>query len=109
MASSGSSRTASKIRPPSAASMPRKSSRNSRAFLISSAPPMNAVAGITNVKVLSSPKVMVLENKTATLQIGDQLPVVTSNAQSVAAAGAPLVQTIQYFDTGVILKVTPQV
>jgi general secretion pathway protein D len=70
---------------------------------------LNAVAGVTNVKVLSSPKVMVLENKTATLQIGDQIPVVTSNAQSVAAAGAPVVQTIQYFDTGVILKVTPQV
>jgi general secretion pathway protein D len=70
---------------------------------------LNAVAGVTTVKVLSSPKVMVLENKTATLQIGDQIPVVTSNAQSVAAAGAPVVQTIQYFDTGVILKVTPQV
>ena len=36
---------------------------------------LNAVAGITNVKVLSSPKVMVLDKKTATLQIGDQLPV----------------------------------
>ncbi len=70
---------------------------------------LNAIAGLTNVKVMSSPKVMVLDNKTATLQIGDQLPVVTSNAQSVAAAGAPVVQTIQYFDTGVILKVTPQV
>ena len=70
---------------------------------------LNAVAGLTNVKVLSSPKVMVLDNKTATLQIGDQIPVVTSNAQSVAAAGAPVVQTFQYFDTGVILKVTPQV
>ena len=70
---------------------------------------LNAVANVGDIKVLSSPKVMVLENKTATLQIGDQLPVVTSNAQSVAAAGAPVVQTIQYFDTGVILKVTPQV
>ena len=68
---------------------------------------LNAVSDATNLKVLSSPKVMVLENKTATLQIGDQLPVVTSNAQSVAAPGAPVVQTIQYFDTGVILKVTP--
>jgi general secretion pathway protein D len=70
---------------------------------------LNAMAGLTNVKVLSSPKVMVLENKTATLQIGDQVPVVTSNAQSVAAAGAPVVQSVQYMDTGVILKVTPQV
>jgi general secretion pathway protein D len=70
---------------------------------------LNAVAGVTELKVLSTPKVMVLDNKTATLQIGDQIPVVTSNAQSVAAAGAPVVQTFQYTDTGVILKVTPQV
>jgi general secretion pathway protein D len=70
---------------------------------------LNAVAGVTNVKVLSSPKVMVLDNKTATLQIGDQIPIITSNAQSVSAAGAPVVQTFQYTDTGVILKVTPQV
>jgi general secretion pathway protein D len=64
-----------------------------------------AAAGVDFLHV----QVMVLDNKTATLQIGDQLPVVTSNAQSVSAAGAPVVQTIQYFDTGVILKVTPQV
>jgi general secretion pathway protein D len=70
---------------------------------------LNAVAGVTDVKVLSSPKVMVLDNKTATLQIGDQIPVISSNAQSVAAANAPVVQTFQYTDTGVILKVTPQV
>jgi general secretion pathway protein D len=70
---------------------------------------LNAVAGVTNVKVLSSPKVMVLENKTATLQIGDQVPVITSTSQSVATTGAPVIQTVQYYDTGVILKVTPQV
>jgi general secretion pathway protein D len=70
---------------------------------------LNAVAGVTNIKVLSSPKVMVLDNKTATLQIGDQVPVITSNAQSLATNNAPVLQTIQYLDTGVILKVTPQV
>ena len=70
---------------------------------------LNAMAGVTTVKVLSSPKVMVMDNRTATLQIGDQVPVVTSSAQSVAGAGAPIVQTVQYYDTGVILKVTPQV
>ncbi len=52
---------------------------------------------------------MVLDNKTATLQIGDQIPIVTSTSQSVAGANAPVIQTVQYFDTGVILKVRPQV
>jgi general secretion pathway protein D len=70
---------------------------------------LNAMAGVTNLKVLSSPKVMVLENKTATLQIGDQVPVTTSNAQSLASSNGTVVQNVQYMDTGVILKVTPQV
>jgi general secretion pathway protein D len=70
---------------------------------------LNAMSGVTNVKVLSSPKVMVLDNKTATLQIGDQVPVVTASSQSVSSSGAPVIQTVQYYDTGVILKVTPQV
>jgi general secretion pathway protein D len=70
---------------------------------------LNAMSGVTNVKVLSSPKVMVMDNKTATLQIGDQVPVITSSSQSVSSVGAPVIQTVQYYDTGVILKVTPQV
>lgn len=70
---------------------------------------LNAMAGVTNVKVLSSPKVMVLDNKTATLQIGDQVPIITSTSKSVASSDAPIIQTVQYYDTGVILKVTPQV
>lgn len=70
---------------------------------------LNAVADITDVRIVSSPRVMVRDNKTATLQIGDQVPVVTSTVRSVTAPDAPVVQTVQYFDTGVILKVTPQV
>lgn len=70
---------------------------------------LNAMSEITDVRIVSSPRVMVRDNKTATLQIGDQVPVITSTSQSVSAPNAPVVQTVQYFDTGVILKVTPQV
>ena len=70
---------------------------------------MNAMSEITDVRVVSSPRVMVRDNKTATLQIGDQIPVITSTSQSVVTPDAPVIQTVQYFDTGVILKVSPQV
>ncbi|WP_164729949.1 type II secretion system secretin GspD [Rhodomicrobium lacus] len=70
---------------------------------------LNAVSSATQLKILSSPKVMVMEHKTAVLQIGDQIPVITSTSQSVSSADAPVIQTVQYYDTGVILKVTPQV
>jgi general secretion pathway protein D len=70
---------------------------------------LNTLQSKTNVKVLSTPKLMVLNNQTATLQVGDEVPIVTQQAQSVAAAGAPLVNTVQLYDTGVILKITPRV
>lgn len=63
----------------------------------------------TNVNVISSPQLMVVNNQTALLQIGDQVPVATQQAVSVLTPGAPVVNSIQLRDTGVILKVTPRV
>jgi hypothetical protein len=52
---------------------------------------------------------MVLDNQTATLQVGDQIPVTTRQAVSVEDPLAPVVSSIQMRNTGVILRVTPQV
>jgi general secretion pathway protein D len=70
---------------------------------------LNSLQARTQVRVLSAPKLIVLNNQTATLQVGDQVPIVTQQAQSVAAPGAPIVNTIELRDTGVILNVTPRV
>lgn len=70
---------------------------------------LNALESLTKVNVVSSPKLMVLNNQTATLQVGDQVPIATQSAVSTNAGNAPIINTIQYRDTGVILKVTPRV
>ncbi|MDE2385449.1 MAG: type II secretion system secretin GspD [Alphaproteobacteria bacterium] len=70
---------------------------------------LNALSSVTNVKVLSAPSMVVLDNKKATLQVGDQVPVVTQTAQGVGAAGAPIVSNVELKDTGVILNITPRV
>lgn len=70
---------------------------------------LNMLSSVTTVNVVSSPKLMVMNNQTATLQVGDQVPISTQSAVSTSSAGAPVVSTIQYRDTGVILKVTPRV
>jgi general secretion pathway protein D len=70
---------------------------------------LSALESITTVNVLSSPQLMVLNNQTATLQVGDQVPIATQSASSTLVPGAPIVNTIQFRDTGVILKVTPRV
>lgn len=68
---------------------------------------LNALSSVTDVNVLSSPKVMVLNNQPATIQVGDQVPVTTQSAVSVLDPDAPIVNSVQFRDTGVIMSVTP--
>ncbi len=70
---------------------------------------LSAVASLTDVNVLSSPTLMVLDNRTATLQVGDQVPIVTQTAVSTTDPDAPIVNQVELRDTGVILNVTPRV
>jgi general secretion pathway protein D len=70
---------------------------------------LNALEQVTNVEVVSSPALTVLDNQTARLQVGDQVPVATRAAQSVVNPEAPIVNDIEFKDTGVILAVTPRV
>ena len=67
---------------------------------------IDALSGITNVRVVSSPSILVLENETATIKVGDQIPV---QSETAVTNGGNFVNSIQYRDTGVILKVKPRV
>jgi general secretion pathway protein D len=70
---------------------------------------LNTIQSHTAVRVLSSPKILVLNNHEATLDVGDEVPVVTQSAVSTVAGGAPVVNSVDMKDTGVILQVTPHV
>lgn len=69
---------------------------------------LGAFAGDAAVKVLSAPSVMVLDNHEATIQVGDQVPVATQQQQSTGTTST-VINSIQYRDTGVLLKVKPRV
>jgi general secretion pathway protein D len=64
---------------------------------------------LTNVEVLSSPSLVVVENQTATLQVGDEVPITTRQAQSIDLPNAPLINQVEFRDTGIILRVTPRI
>ncbi|MEE9299915.1 MAG: type II secretion system secretin GspD [Alphaproteobacteria bacterium] len=70
---------------------------------------LNALSEVTDVNVISSPQVMVLDNQTALLQVGDTVPIATQSAVSTIDPEAPIVNSIEYRDTGVLLTVTPRV
>jgi len=70
---------------------------------------LDLIASLTKVTVISAPRVMVVNNRTASIEVGDQVPIATSTAVGVITANAPVVNTIQLVDTGIILRVTPRV
>lgn len=66
---------------------------------------LNALSAETEVTTLSSPQIMVRNHERASFQVGDQVPVITQSAVSVADPDAPIVNAIQFRDTGVVLEV----
>jgi general secretion pathway protein D len=67
---------------------------------------LNALADKSLVKVISSPSLMVLDNHTASISVGNQQPV---RIGQTTTSGGVIQDNIQYKDTGVNLAVTPSV
>jgi general secretion pathway protein D len=73
---------------------------------------INALHQFTDVKVLSNPSLVVVNNQVATLQVGDQVPVQTSNAtvlNATTSTSNTVVNTVDYRNTGIILRVRPRI
>lgn len=71
---------------------------------------LTALASSNKIRILSNPSVMARNGESATIQVGQEVPILTSqisNANTGTEAGTGIQQTIQYRSTGVILKVTP--
>ncbi len=77
---------------------------------------LNAVATKTDVNVVASPSLMVLNNQEASINVGDQVPIATSqstNLNSATAAadnvGTIVTNNIQMVETGITLNIKPRV
>ncbi len=78
------------------------SSNDARMFI-------DLLASKTDVKFLSAPQIMVLDNHTANIRVGDQIPVTVRSSQSTTNPDAPVVSEVQFRDTGTLLSVTPRI
>jgi len=70
---------------------------------------LSAQASASNVNVISSPSLMVLNNQKARINVGAQVPLPTGTISVPSGVGLSTSNSIQYKDTGVILEVTPRV
>ncbi len=72
----------------------------------------DALESVTDLNIISSPQLMVLDNQTAELQVGDQVPVLTQKLSTADTGGetvAVITESVEYRDSGIILRVTPRV
>ena len=70
---------------------------------------ITALGAHSDVEVVSAPKIIALDNHTARLEVGDQVPIITQSSQSTITSGAPVINSVDYRNTGVILNVTPRI
>lgn len=71
---------------------------------------INALASQSKAKLLASPHIMVSDNREARIQVGQQVPIPTSETYGTTVGTTTVpIRTIQYKDIGVILKVKPQI
>ena len=69
---------------------------------------LSALAEDNKMQILSSPSLMVLDNHTASINVGDQVPVRTSESTNTGTSDL-VTSTIQFVETGVTLQVAPRV
>ena len=72
---------------------------------------LKALATQNRLKVLSRPQIMTADNQEASILVGNEVPIITSQVDSNSAVGGSTGtrNEVQYRDTGIIVRVLPQV
>jgi general secretion pathway protein D len=68
---------------------------------------LNAQKTNTNFKILSTPQIVTIDNHEATINIGEQIPFLTSSRYD--ESGTIPINTYDYKDVGISLKITPHI
>ncbi|MBD1389810.1 type II secretion system protein GspD [Neiella sp. HB171785] len=70
---------------------------------------INLFYNSTRSSIRSRPRLMVKSGGEASIDVGDEVPIITTSSQSTTSPDAPIVQNVSYRNTGVLLNVKPTV
>jgi general secretion pathway protein D len=74
---------------------------------------LSALASTNRVRVLSNPSIVALNGEQASIQVGQDVPVLTSQISGTgsgnSSGGQNLLQSVQYRNVGIILNITPTI
>ena len=94
----------------SLANVPNAGNMLSWTFLGSSAAAIvSALDSVTDVRTLSSPSVLAQNNREATLNVGQKIPIASVSFNPNGGGTNGTYSQVQYLDTGIILKVRPRI
>lgn len=68
---------------------------------------LEILATNSRINILSAPNILVRDEQSATIQVGSEVPILTSSGQQ--AGTTVTFEQVQYRDTGIILTVTPHI
>jgi general secretion pathway protein D len=68
---------------------------------------LNALASDNKVTLLSNPSIIARNGETANIQVGQDVPVLVSQQTNSATGGAGIISSVQYRNTGTILRIKP--
>lgn len=81
--------------------------RGNRTFVSTT---IEALESVSDVRTISSPRLMVRNNSDASINVGEQIPVTSTSIYGGGNnVGGQRLGSVQYLNTGVILDVTPRV
>jgi general secretion pathway protein D len=69
---------------------------------------VNAVKTDTDFNIISTPQILTLDNEEASIEVGQNIPFLTQVVQGTQTT-SEAIQSYEYKDVGVTLKVTPQI
>lgn len=68
---------------------------------------LNAFYENKKAEIRSRPRIMVKSGQTASIDVGDEIPIISSESRSVTDGDSPLVRNVQYRKTGLNLTIKP--
>jgi general secretion pathway protein D len=66
---------------------------------------LNALASNNRVTILSNPSLIARNGESASIQVGQDVPILTSQQTNSATGGTGVISSVQYRNTGTILKI----
>lgn len=70
---------------------------------------LNTLSSESDLSILSSPSLLVLNNQEAEIKVGQEVPVTTQQQQSTTTSNSNIINSVEYRETGVKLSVKPRV